>query len=358
MNTHTDKSQENKSQLVANTVSQKLGSGESTSQFLDNRPETVSQRKLHEIAHKSPQVSQLRVFQGMANGNLYSKQVNQYQTLTENNSISQQTSMQKKETKGVVQRLIKVGEKDHEVNAGDIVNPTVDRVWGQLTTWMTRSKANKPSKELEKKVKNILKDKSKASVKVEVARLFSDIYDERSFVDIDDLGRQAEQDVMLKLLGLESLEGTEQQLDQFTFSKGSAGAGSTKKSFRVYRTMKFEFWNEYENSGDVKTILHGHGGALGQALHYFQKSIGNLDDVLVEFAFNDLSESQAVDYNEISKGGEGKGSKGGKLGAKSEKNDVFAVNNIFSVDLGKNKVLIDKLKPTVKAIKYAIPENH
>jgi hypothetical protein len=34
--------------------------------------------------------------------------------------------------------------------------------------------------------------------------------------------------------------------------------------------MKREYWNAYQESGDVKDILHGHGGALGQALDYFR----------------------------------------------------------------------------------------
>jgi hypothetical protein len=58
MNTHADKSQENKSQSVANGTPQKQGSSESTFQFVDNRPEAVTQRKLQEIANNSPQAKQ------------------------------------------------------------------------------------------------------------------------------------------------------------------------------------------------------------------------------------------------------------------------------------------------------------
>ena len=67
MNTHADKSQENKSQSVANAVSQKSSSGESTFQFLDNRPEAVAQRKLQEMANNSIQAMQLKAFQEMVN---------------------------------------------------------------------------------------------------------------------------------------------------------------------------------------------------------------------------------------------------------------------------------------------------
>ena len=67
MNTHADKTQENKSQSVANTVTQKQGGGESTFQFVDNRPKAVAQRKLQERANNSPQVKQTAQLQAMAN---------------------------------------------------------------------------------------------------------------------------------------------------------------------------------------------------------------------------------------------------------------------------------------------------
>ncbi|MDX2508987.1 MAG: hypothetical protein QNK28_05475 [Desulfobacterales bacterium] len=69
MNTHADKTQENKSQSVAEGLFKKQSSGESTFQFVDNRPEAVAQRKLQEMANNSPQAMQLRAFQEMANDN-------------------------------------------------------------------------------------------------------------------------------------------------------------------------------------------------------------------------------------------------------------------------------------------------
>jgi hypothetical protein len=62
-----------------------------------------------------------------------------------------------------------------------------------------------------------------------------------------------------------------------------------------------------------------------------------------------------VDYNEIGKGAEGNASKGGKMGGKSEKNDMLGVENIFSIHLAKNKDLITKLAPEVRAVQFAIP---
>lgn len=67
MNTHADKTQETKNQSVAKAVSQKQSGGESTFQFVDNRPESMQMRKLQEMANNSPQVKQLRTIQEMAN---------------------------------------------------------------------------------------------------------------------------------------------------------------------------------------------------------------------------------------------------------------------------------------------------
>lgn len=81
MNTHADKTQENKSQSVASGKSQLQSSGESTFQFVDNRPESVAQQKLQELANNSPQV----------------KQVAQLQAMAGNHSTQQKQPVQKKE---------------------------------------------------------------------------------------------------------------------------------------------------------------------------------------------------------------------------------------------------------------------
>jgi hypothetical protein len=48
MNTHTEKTPKQKSQSVANSVSQKQQHNPAPFQFVDNRPEAVAQRKLKE----------------------------------------------------------------------------------------------------------------------------------------------------------------------------------------------------------------------------------------------------------------------------------------------------------------------
>jgi hypothetical protein len=96
MNTHADKTQENKSQSVSALDSQMQSDGESTFQFVDNRPEAVAQRKLQEMANNSPRVSQLKAFQDMANNSPQAKQTAQLQAMADNYSASQQQSIQKK----------------------------------------------------------------------------------------------------------------------------------------------------------------------------------------------------------------------------------------------------------------------
>jgi len=60
MNTHSEKTQENKNQLGLNRTTPKSGGSESSLQFVDNRPETIAQRKLHKMANNS-QSAQLQV---------------------------------------------------------------------------------------------------------------------------------------------------------------------------------------------------------------------------------------------------------------------------------------------------------
>jgi hypothetical protein len=63
MNTHADKSSENKSQAVAGSLSKPKGSSEAVFKFVDNRPQAVTQRKLQEAISNSPRVQQLKAAQ-------------------------------------------------------------------------------------------------------------------------------------------------------------------------------------------------------------------------------------------------------------------------------------------------------
>ena len=109
MNTHADETQENKSQTVTAEASQIQSGGESTFQFVDNRPEAIAQRKLQEMANNSPQVSQLRAFQDMANNSPQAKQTAQLKAMADNYSAQQQQPIQKKENNTGLPDNLKTG---------------------------------------------------------------------------------------------------------------------------------------------------------------------------------------------------------------------------------------------------------
>lgn len=120
MNTHVDKAQENKSQSVANGMSQMQSGGESAFQFVDNRPEAVAQRKLQEMANNSPQVKQLRAFQ----------------EIVDNYSAQQQQPIQKKENKTInnsSNAVIQRTPADWQVS-GDITR-ILSHPHGWFSTW-------------------------------------------------------------------------------------------------------------------------------------------------------------------------------------------------------------------------------
>ena len=109
MNTHADKTQDNKSQSVANAISQKQSSGESTFQFVDNQPEAIAQRKLQEMANNSLRVMQLKAFQDMANNSPQAKQAAQLQSMADNYSAQEQQPIQKKENNTGLPDNLKTG---------------------------------------------------------------------------------------------------------------------------------------------------------------------------------------------------------------------------------------------------------
>lgn len=79
MNTHADKTQQSRSQSVAGEKAQQRNDGEATFQFVDNRPETVTQKKLQEMTNYSPQAQRLNAFQELANTALHDKSIHPIQ---------------------------------------------------------------------------------------------------------------------------------------------------------------------------------------------------------------------------------------------------------------------------------------
>ena len=96
MNTHADKTPKNKSQAVANSLPKLQSNGENTFQFVDNRPEAMTQRKLQEAIINSPKVQQLKAYQEMANNSPQIKQLRAYLAMADNNASQQQKPNQKK----------------------------------------------------------------------------------------------------------------------------------------------------------------------------------------------------------------------------------------------------------------------
>lgn len=70
MNTHA-----NKTQSVADTTSKKQGGHDATFQFIDNRPEAITQKKLQGAANNSPKAAQTAQIQLMAKTNSFQNQV-------------------------------------------------------------------------------------------------------------------------------------------------------------------------------------------------------------------------------------------------------------------------------------------
>jgi hypothetical protein len=65
MQIHSDKSLDNQKQTVGSQKAKNSAESESTFQFVDNRSETVSQRKILDMANSSYKVNQMKTFQTM-----------------------------------------------------------------------------------------------------------------------------------------------------------------------------------------------------------------------------------------------------------------------------------------------------
>ena len=100
MNTHAEKTSEEKRQAAANPVTQGQKVGESTLEYIDNRPEAIVQRKLLEMAHHSPLVNQLRAYQQMAYNSPQASQASKLKEMLEQNTS---TPIQQKKANGITQ---------------------------------------------------------------------------------------------------------------------------------------------------------------------------------------------------------------------------------------------------------------
>ena len=105
MKTQDYNTQEKKSQSPSYGKLQSPVSGESTFQFVDNRPEAVAQRKLQDMANNSPRVSQLKVYQDMAKNSPQPNKIAQLQTMADNHSAQQQPIQKKENNTGLPDNL-------------------------------------------------------------------------------------------------------------------------------------------------------------------------------------------------------------------------------------------------------------
>jgi hypothetical protein len=138
MNTHADKTQENKNQSVTNKVVRGLSGGESSFQFADNRPEAMVQRKLQKMTNNSLQVSQLIAFQEMANSSPHDKETAQMQFFIKNKTAQPLKPIQKKENNTGLPDNLLTGLKPYQAH----IRP--DHIEHVHQLFQTSNQNNKP----------------------------------------------------------------------------------------------------------------------------------------------------------------------------------------------------------------------
>ncbi|MDR3061610.1 MAG: DUF4157 domain-containing protein [Dysgonamonadaceae bacterium] len=172
--------------------------------------------------------------------------------------------------------------------------------------------------------------------------------------DITSFYHQVCQDVNLIFGGDDDLVGTPHQFSEFKIDQekrnpghiGKKGGIVGNKDMRIYRCMPLEHWENAQ--------LKGHGGSLGQALHYFRldKSAGK-NAVLVEFKLmeNQLNKMVGTILSSSEGSRSDVGKNAGKFGRKTENNTEFAETEFFSVDLANAAQIISE-KAISKVIAY------
>ncbi|ATG76431.1 MULTISPECIES: hypothetical protein [unclassified Pseudoalteromonas] len=342
-----DKPKENKSRAVANSVTQKKSDVKQGFGFVDNRSDATSKRKMKETVNDSLKSIQLKV--GEVTGSLGKTNIP---------SISYGRL-----STTVLQRQILIGDK-WEGHADDVLVSDIEKdVKPRLNSW-SELKDNIFKKGTNGDTNKAVNAYYTVDLSIGVSPFEADIRaslrkhnNRTSFADRSDLYRQVTQDIKLSLLGFHNIAGIAHHDGQFKRTDDGFGgsASGRKKKLVIYRTMPKADWSNYKGSGDLKDILFGHGGSLGQAMHYFDKSKkSSKDDVLVEFKFSGDA-SKLLDYSKVNGGGEGGAPQGNKLTGKSEQNDIMKVDkDVFSVHLHKSKDLIKELKPQVRLVEKVL----
>lgn len=97
MSTHADKTQQNQSQSAAHAEPQKQSGETSMFGFVDNRSESIAQRKIQALANSSSRVSQLEIIQAMADNSAQGRRTAQLQARVDDASLSEAGPVQKKD---------------------------------------------------------------------------------------------------------------------------------------------------------------------------------------------------------------------------------------------------------------------
>jgi hypothetical protein len=105
MGIHSEKAQEKKNQSSVSEALQVHSGGVDSLQFVDNRSETVAQRKIQDVVDKSAQISQLKSIQLMANNSPRVKYITQLQAISDNSSSKQQPIQKEENNTGLPDNL-------------------------------------------------------------------------------------------------------------------------------------------------------------------------------------------------------------------------------------------------------------
>lgn len=130
MNTHADKSQENKSTPAAETSSKSKSKDFSTAHFIDNRPESVAQKKLQDVMNSSKMVQQLKAKQETLNDNSKANPIKDNQPATHHLTPP---PLQRKENTSPVQvqhNLNPIQEKSNQTGLPDQLKSGIENLSG------------------------------------------------------------------------------------------------------------------------------------------------------------------------------------------------------------------------------------
>lgn len=130
MKTFADKTSENKSQAVAKGLPKLQSSSESTFQFVDNRPEAIAQRKLHEAIKNSPRVHQLKVYPEMANNSPHVNQLRTYQTVADNFTYQTVQRKENLEEETLQEKFEPIQKKENNTGLPDNLKSGIENLSG------------------------------------------------------------------------------------------------------------------------------------------------------------------------------------------------------------------------------------